>query len=273
MKTLGEIYKFYEQQPEVICKKTHPETLRKIRKTLDQIGWNKSLVFCTPKLLQEYVQNRLKTAKPSTVNREVSACREMVNKAIFKGYLNKVDNPFTTCGWLKENNVRQVVVRKEDVDRLIKCADTIIQPIILIQSCMPMRRSEIIELHWEEIDLTGSGLIRLSGERTKNSCGRAIPLPSHVRNLLCSLPTRHTGGYVFENYREIKSRFDYEFRKARTAANLDITFHDLRHVAIHDMHQAKISQYLIMRFAGHKTESMFRRYMYLTDDDIKGVTW
>ena len=63
-----------------------------------------------------------------------------------------------------------------------------------------MRKAEIMNLTWQEIDLK-TGFIRLSKHRAKNKSGRVIPLYPRIIDLLHSFPRLIRGGYVF-----IKSR-------------------------------------------------------------------
>ena len=206
-------------------------------------------------------------AKPSTINRDIANLRAMLNKGV---KYSKIDsNPIQSVSMLEENNVRDRVLTLEQFQSLLqKCPESIrIQ--VLIAYHLPMRRSEILNLRWEEIDFK-NGFIRLSGDRTKNKSGRVIPLhPVVIRNLK-TLPRPIHGGYVF-SFRNWRRK---SFRKAVNEAGLgDFNFHDLRHCAINNLRLAGNDHFLIKQASGHKTDVAFRRYNLVTEDEMKGMKW
>jgi integrase len=206
-------------------------------------------------------------AKPSTINRDIANLRAMLNKGV---KYSKIDsNPIQSVSMLEENNVRERVLTLEQFQTLLqKCPESIrIQ--VLIAYHLPMRRSEILNLRWEEIDFK-NGFIRLSGDRTKNKSGRVIPLhPVVIRNLK-TLPRPIHGGYVF-SFRNWRRK---SFRKAVNEAGLgDFNFHDLRHCAINNLRLAGNDHFLIKQASGHKTDVAFRRYNLVTEDEMKGMKW
>ena len=53
----------------------------------------------------------------------------------------------------------------------------------------------------------------------------------------------------------------------------DFTFHDLRHCAINNLRLAGNDHFLIKQMSGHKTDSAFRRYNLVTEEEISRVKW
>ena len=112
--------------------------------------------------------------------------------------------------------------------------------------------------------------IRLSGQRTKNKTGRAIPFNQRIFKYLISLPRPDVGGYVFEQ-RWWNRR---EFVKAVDMAGLgEFTFHDLRHCAINNLRLAGNDHFVIKQASGHKTDSAFQRYNLVTEEEMRGMKW
>jgi len=148
------------------------------------------------------------------------------------------------------------------------CSEQIKGPVLLAYY-LPMRQMEILNLTWEEIDLINK-FIRLSGHRTKNKTGRAIPFNQKIFNYLISLPRPDDGGYVFEQ-RWWNRR---EFVKAVNMSGLgDFTFHDLRHCALNNLRLAGNDRYVIKQASGQKTDSAFQRYILVTEDEMSGMKW
>ena len=269
---LSEIYAWYEQQEIVTSKRQSLNTLRVIRKYIERLN-NPTMRSLTVQKIVKDRSERLKTSKPTTANSELSHLRAMLSEALLHGLIKS--NPLRDIKLLPCDNIREVHLRPSDVVKLTKSSPEWLSHLITIAAHMPMRRSEITGLTWNEIDFSvgANGVLRLSPDRTKNKKGRAIPLHPKVRNLLITLPSRFQGGYVFPHQSLIKKSFDYEFRKARVRAGLDCTFHDLRHLAISEMFRAGIPQATIMRLSGHNSESQFHRYNYIHEEELFNLKW
>ena len=132
-----------------------------------------------------------------------------------------------------------------------------------------MRQEEIINLTWEEIDFK-HGFIRLGVNRTKNKTVRSIHLHPKIIDYFQSLPRSLTGGFLFS-----KRCYNREaYKKAVEAAGLgDFTFHDLRHCAINNLRLAGNDHFVIKKASGHKTDSAFKRYNLVTEEEMKGMKW
>ena len=53
----------------------------------------------------------------------------------------------------------------------------------------------------------------------------------------------------------------------------DFTFHDLRHCAINNLRLAGNDHFVIQQASGHKTDSAFKRYNLVTEEEMKRVKW
>ena len=88
---------------------------------------------------------------PATVNRDLAILKHLMNTAIAWGYL--YENPAKPVKLLRENNARLRYLTKDEIDRLIDAAHTQLRPIITLAVNTGMRRGEIFDLQWGEIDL------------------------------------------------------------------------------------------------------------------------
>lgn len=271
---LHEIYNWYSDLDTVTSKKTSIETLRVLRKYIDRLGQKRRASSLSVEIISKDRQKRLKNAKPTTSNNEVSRLREMLNQAFLHGLIKR--NPIKDINLLKCDNVRVVNLNEEDIGRLVNCSPGWLAPIVDTATKMPMRKTEITGLKWEEIYFnTGeTGILRLSPARTKNNKGRAIPLHPGFRKYLEKARKESKSEYVFPYQSVIKKQFSTAFDKARKKAGLDdITFHDLRHVCITQMFEMDFRESVIMHLAGLNSNAMFRRYHYLREEMLYNLSW
>ncbi len=167
-------------------------------------------------------------------------------------------NPLATVRRLAENNVRMRILNLEEFERPLQACPQYLRPIVTLAFYTGMRKSEIVGLTWDEVDLR-RGFIRLKGERTKTDTPRSIPLHPRVRSVLERLPRGiHTDRVFLRNGEPFQ-----DFKKAYTAACKralieDFTFHDLRHCALNNLRLAGNDYFKIMAISGHKTMSVFK---------------
>ena len=69
-------------------------------------------------------------------------------------------------------------------------------------------------------------------------------------------------------------KFQREWKKAIEKTGLeDFHFHDSRHCSINNLRLAQNDYFRIMAISGHKTMSVFKRYNYVTEDELKNINW
>ena len=125
-----------------------------------------------------------------------------------------------------------------------------------------MRRSEILGLRWENIDL-----IRQTAflPDTKNGTSRTVPLSAAAVEVLRSLP-RNISGIVFPvHYFTLSAAFK---RAVKRSGLIDFHFHDLRHTAITAMAQKLPNLIELSAVTGHKSLAMLKRYYHPSIEDL-----
>ncbi len=130
---------------------------------------------------------------------------------------------------LKEDNKRLRFLTLEECRRLIDCCPEHLKPIVTVALQTGMRRGEILNLRWEQIDLNHYFI--LLDNKTKNGTRREIPINTTLEELFKNLPRGLESNYVFVNkegnpYRDIKRSFGTALKKAGIC---DFRFHDCRH--------------------------------------------
>lgn len=136
------------------------------------------------------------------------------------------------------------------------------RPVVVLALETAMRRSELLSLRWENIDLNCQTALLPD---TKNGTPRTVPLSTAAVTLLRSLP-RNLCGEVFPiNYFTLDAAFK---RAVRRAGLVDFHFHDLRHTAITAMAEKLPNLIELSAVTGHKSLSMLKRYYHPSVENL-----
>ena len=153
----------------------------------------------------------------------------------------------------------------DEKERLLTTASSqrniYIVPILEFAIETGMRRSEILNLRWIDIDLNG-GFVFLFD--TKNGEDRRVPLTKTARDVLSRLPRQD------ERVLPISAncvRLVWE-RNRNKAGILDLRFHDLRHEAVSRFFEMGMSVREVALISGHKDVRQFFRYTHLNPTNV-----
>jgi len=281
--TLGQLCKWYLELPEVEAKDSYDRDEDFVANLKRLLGEDTKIKDITSGKIESYQTQRLaeassahpgQTIRPCTVNKEVSCLKWIFNRAIRHGKLEH--NPANGVKRLPENNVRMRVLTQKEFDLFMeKCDKGLyhLRPVIAMGYYMGMRRSEILYLTWQEVDLE-KGFIRLSAERTKTDSARAIPIHPKVKVILEKLPRGLHTDRVFLRYGKPFNEMKNSFQSACEEAGIkDFCFHDLRHCALNNLRLAKNDFFQIMAVSGHKTMAVFKRYNLVTEEELAKIKW
>lgn len=228
----------------------------------------------SPICLEQFQTERLQRGnKPATVNRLLATIKHMFTKAVEWGMVEEETlKRVRKVKLLEENNRRLRYLSKEDCQTLIKACDPHLRPIVVTALNTGMRKSEILNLTWDNVDLK-HGFILLGQSHTKNAERREIPINSTLRETLEELfrgtkdrPRRIDIPWVFYDpitgkpYQSIKRSFASACRRAKIR---DFTFHDCRHTFASHLVMAGVDLTTVKELLGHKTLTMTLRYAHL----------
>ena len=144
--------------------------------------------------------------------------------------------------------------------------------IVVLALSTGMRRGEIINLKWDDINTKDRSLIL---HETKNGERRRIPLTSHALECIKEMDKvrRIDTPLLFPSDRKkVQSYFWKHWLKALKEAGIeDFRFHDLRHTTASylAMNGASIAE--IAEVLGHKTLQMVKRYSHLSEGHTSKV--
>jgi integrase len=204
----------------------------------------------------------------ATVNRWLEALRRAYTLA--SSSLPPLVHASPKIEMLVEDNVREGFLEHDQYVNLRNELPEHQRPILVIGYHLGMRRGEILNLRWDQVDWQ-ENLIRLERRQTKGKQARVAPLYGELRAWLDMAYSNREGctnviSWKGEGIREVKTAWN----KARIRAKVpELLVHDLRRTAVRNMIRAGIPEKQAMRISGHKSRSMFDRYDITDERDIQ----
>jgi len=194
-------------------------------------------------------------------------------------------------GWVDDSPMRKVTKPKEPRGRvrflsddervrlLAACKESrnpCLYDVIVLALSTGMRKSEILSLKWQDVDLS-RGVITLL--ETKNNERRAVPLSGFALKCLGdrNRARRIDSPYVFPApFRhgekpkpvDLQSAWDWAVKRAGIE---DFRFHDLRHTAASYLCMSGATIPELAGVLGHKTLQMVKRYAHLSDPHTASI--
>jgi Site-specific recombinase XerD len=265
---LGLVLRDYE-----VAKKRSVRTLKYRLKNLDDFfGREKLAKDVTAEDVENYIllrrtQERLgkKTAE-ATIRVELAALKRGFNLAArLRRGLTLNDIPAFPVIPNESLNVRHGFLRTDQVHRVMSFLDADLADLVEFLFATAWRFSEAAQrLKWQNVEDD-----RLWIATSKSGHPRTIPIAGDLVSIMQRRLRRKNGDFVFHREgRQIVS-FQWHWKRAVARAGYEDrkwVVHDLRRSAIVRMIEAGIDQKTVMEWSGHRTDSVFRRYMIVTMD-------
>jgi integrase len=206
--------------------------------------------------------------KDATINRFCQLLGQAFNLAIESERLSKgpVIKHLNETG-----NARKGFFTEAEIRRVIAHLPEYLRDFTFFAYITGMRKGEVQSLRWSDVH---GDTITLRAENSKNGEGRTIPLEGELAQLI---ERRQVARQVMQGEAVMLSEYIFHrgglpiasFRKAwasacRFAGVPGRLFHDLGRCAARNLLAAGVPQAVAMKFTGHKTDSMFRRYAIVT---------
>ena len=217
-----------------------------------------------------YRDERLKTAKPATINRQLGLIQHIFEVARTEWSIPLPFNPVKAIRKPKADRPRERRISSDEWERLLQAVGTsrnpLFWPLIRFAVETGMRRGELLNARWREINWTSNTLLI---PMTKNGEPRTIPLSTEAREILTELrgdSDRSSNELIFR-LSAVAVALGWK-RLTKRAGIMDLHFHDLRHEAISRFFERGLSIPEVALISGHKDPRMLFRYTHLRAEDI-----
>lgn len=239
---------------------------KRVEKLCDRFG-NMKLGEFTTRLVEQYMASRSeKGYANATVNRELQVIQHMIKKANDWNLVSdEVLKQVRKVKKLPEYNERLRYLSEEEEERLLAACSDSLRPIVIFALDTGMRRGEIFDTKWDDVDLANSVIyVKRSGKGQ-----RAIPIPERSKRALEALPRHISSAYVFWHgdgrpWKTVKESFNKALRKAKIR---DFHFHDFRHTYASRLAMGGIHPKTMRDVLGHRTSRMVDRYTHPSPEE------
>lgn len=226
-----------------------------------------------PEKLDKYLKIARQYPSPRTnrilsngsLNKFLILIKAAMNLAVRMERLDR--NPITNARFPRFKEIpRDKVLTEQEMARLfqvIQAEAPQIGPIVRFAIQVPCRKSELLRMRREDLDLFHNA-IRVRNGTTKNNEGCWKPIPPDMVGYFRSIPTQ--SAWLF--YRIEKGEFLSlgDFKKSwdkckRMAGIFDFRFHDTRHISATNLLDNGTPEQVVMTVAGWKT-NMLKTYYH-----------
>ena len=198
---------------------------------------------------------------PATVNRELATLKTMFSKAVVWDKLQ--ENTTKKVQFLKEPAGRLRFLEQEEIFKLLENCNKTLRPIVVLALNTGMRRGEILNLKWHDVDFKRNLITLLD---TKNGEKQEVYMNEPVKTALLQVRKHPESPYIFCNedgkpVHDIRKSF---FTALKKSGIKDFHFHDLRHTFASQLAMSGTDINTIRELMGHKDIRMTLRYSHLS---------
>jgi len=160
--------------------------------------------------------------------------------------------------------------------RLLENVEAHFKPILITAYNTGMRRGEILNLKWSNID-RANRFIRLPADATKEGKPKNIPINRNVQEVLGTLPRHVHYDFVFTRAGKPLGTIVKSLRTACEKSGVvygmnkenGFRFHDIRATVKTNMVKAGVEASLRNAILGHTQGGMDRFYLRFSDEDLR----
>jgi integrase len=281
--TFGELLpEYFEYSEASKAETTHSNDKYRIEAHLLLYFGKSALKDITPKMIDRYKAKRIRDRSPdnkvsnNTVNHELVCLSHIFKMAVRWGYAEK--NPVLSVEKLKVARRPPRYLSLDEIERLLyACRGTHIYPIVMTALHTGMRKSELFNLQWPDIDFAQRKITIQSKKdwHTKNYKPRTVFITPSLYEMLEHHKIRFgDNDYVFTyNGSRIKYSIDDALSTAVEKARLksddrSVTLHTLRHTYASQLAIAGVPLRDIQELMGHQSSQTTLQYAHLSEEHM-----
>jgi len=250
------------------------EIYTRLFRTLSTLFPDATLASVTGRHIETFKHHRLKLVKPVSVNQELRAMKAAFNTAIRWKLLR--ENPVV--------DVRQATVPQEskaffapqDFQTLLATIrEDWLREIVLLAAATGMRRGEVLNLRWSDVDIDKRYLIvrTTPSYKTKSGRMRTIPLNDIALSVLGSKKPTHELVFTNNGHPIRGNWVQHLFKRYVRKAGLDdmLHFHSLRHTTASWLVQSGSTLYEVQQLLGHSSSKVTEVYSHLQPEHLQST--
>ncbi|MDP2897870.1 MAG: tyrosine-type recombinase/integrase [bacterium] len=231
----------------------------------------------TPLLIEDYKTHRLKEVSARTVNIEVGAVKTMLNRAVQLDLMPT--NPIASVKKIKGPSWKPIqFLTKEQVSALLENSSPTYRPIFYTYLNTGMRREELVNLEWSDIDWQNKQIRIINKEKKryhpKGQKERFIPIKDDLMAILKEQKRKANGSYVFgtTNGEPRHNNILRELKRAAKRAGIEhITIHMLRHTFASHLVMAGVDLPTVQKLLGHSSITTTMIYAHLSPGHLRSA--
>jgi integrase len=226
-----------------------------------------SIASLLPAKIAEYRDMRLREVAAGTVVRELAYLSSIINHGRREWGIH-ANNPVALVRKPTQPKGRERVLSLAERERLLVelqptgRRNTWMPSVVILALETAMRRSELLALRWEDINLDRR---TATLKMTKNGDSRTVPLSTTAVQTLTCIPRSVCGAVFPITSCALAANFDKAVKRAKLP---DLHFHDLRHTAITNMADKLPNLIELAAVSGHKSLKMLQRYYHPDVEDL-----
>jgi integrase len=262
--------------------------LHRLKQNFSPLFGSKPLNEITPWAIERWRSSRLRgedAVKPGTVNRDLTALKACLSKAVQWRFISTAVVRFLSVE--EESALRMALAARDDARRRARASanewrrergyelmaefgtySDHLTPIVLLAMNTGLRRGEMLQLRWTDLDLERA-ILTVRGEGAKSGKTRHVPLNVEAVAVLRSWQGAGRAGLVFPGedgaqMTHLKSAWTGIAKAAKLGA---FRFHDLRHSFASKLVQRGVDLNTVRELLGHSDFSLTLRYAHLAAEN------
>lgn len=224
------------------------------------------LVDISTLLVDKWKVERSKQTGYTEVDREL-ACLKHMFKMASKEWKIMTENPAESVKLFKKTRKKKRFLSEEEISCLLAHLPEHQKPIIQFDLLTGLRKSNLLNLKWSQVDLT-HGYFSIPAQEAKDGDDHEFPLSIEAIELLKSIPRLPESEFVFckedgKPYKDIYNGFKSALKRASIK---DCTPHTLRHTMGSHLSMKGVDLVTLKDLMGHKDIQSTMRYAHVSPD-------
>lgn len=256
---LSDLVEVYEQKKPWRTESYRERSLRALRNVpfLDR-----RVSQMSPRLIEEYRDQRLKSASAATVRQELASLSDCLKWAVKLGHLRKnpaaeVERPSLP---VKQDDPQPFITQEDFYEKLLPVAGRD-GPMWEFMAWTGLRITEVLQLSWPDVDFPQSYVVVRRGKGRKQ---RLVPLLEPAVRALKAVPRHVSNQRIFWYASDRHACLRRLQRQLKKAGLLSFRLHDLRHTFGAWAAMAGVDLQVLAEAMGHTSTTVTKKYAHLS---------